>query len=405
MKSKKGVPLHPSSIVRLAVLWLFMPVLPYFSCSVVAQENADSVVNRLVEIGFENVRWTDHGLERIYAFENNVYVVQADGVKQALRILREMGASNDRFYKLILTDQDIPQVAVVREPGGEWDVTYELDDSWKAVKEVKAWNRSLHKMDVSLEPRLHFKNLIINQIYQYLFELNPTLETSLWPGGKVLAQLIVPVMNDGYRWPQNKVRPGILAVSQHFRFPQNVFADLTLGTFTQDVYGFDADFKMPLKDERFMLNARLGVVEYGRWLRFRFRHTGEMAYYWSAGGNFFWKPYNTTIKVRIEQYLKKELGVKVEMNRHFKYGVIGLYAQKANGALANGGFQFYINLPPYKKIVAPYSRFGLRGTGVKYIGSNELKYYKMPVVDGQSENLTKTNQFNPLFIKNLINDY
>lgn len=407
MKNKKDVPLHPNSMLRTYALCAFSLFIANLPLVARAQENADVLVERLVERGFENVRWVQNGIERVYALENNLYPVQAEGIAEALRIIKDAGLQEDMFYKVIVTRQNVPQLALTHEPGGEWDAAYELDESWKALRGVKVKNPSQFKVDVSLEPKLYFKNLIINQIYQYLLELNPTVEVSLWPGGKFIGQVLIPVKNDGYRWPQNKVRPGLVGVSQQFRLPMNIIGEATLGTFTQQVYGLDVDLKMPLKDERFMLEGRLGLVEFGRWQRMtNFRHTGEFTNYWSIGGSFFWPRYNTTFRLHTEQYIQKEIGVKAEMVRHFRYASIGFYAQKASNYKTEGGFSFYVQLPPFKKVKLPYNvRVGMRGTGVKYIAGNHQIYYKMPVVDGQSDNLMRRNEFNPLYIMNVINDY
>lgn len=406
MKNKKDVTLHPNSMLRTYALCAFLLFFVNFPQVVRAQEDGEALVERLVERGFENVRWVQNGIERVYALENNLYPVQAEGIAEALRIIKESGLQDDTFYKVIITQHNVPQVALTREPGGEWDATYELDESWKALKGVKVQNSSQFKVDVSLEPKLYFKNLIITQVYQYLLELNPTVEVSLWPGGKVIGQLLIPVLNDGYKWPKNKVRPGLIGVSQQFRLPKNIIGEATIGSFTQDVYGLDVDVKVPLKDERFLLEGRLGMVEYGRWQKFKFRHTGDYSSYWAVGGSFFWPRYNTTFRLRTEQYLKKEVGVKAEMVRHFRYTSIGFYAQKAANHSAEGGFSFYVQIPPFKKVRLPYNvRVGMRGTGVKYIAGNSQSNYKMPVVDGQNDNLMRRNEFNPLYIKNVINDY
>lgn len=91
-------------------------------------------------------------------------------------------------------------------------------------------------------PQLAFKNLVITQIYQVLFDLSPAIEVSLWKGMKLTAQVKIPVYNDGYGKYEGKVHPGNLTLSQRFRLPYNVFGKVTVGYFNADQYGFDVDF-------------------------------------------------------------------------------------------------------------------------------------------------------------------
>ena len=52
----------------------------------------------------------------------------------------------------------------------DWNVSYELGDTWKNARKIKLKNSSLFKIDVLVYPQLAFKNLVITQIYQVLFD-------------------------------------------------------------------------------------------------------------------------------------------------------------------------------------------------------------------------------------------
>ena len=156
----------------------------------------------------------------------------------------------------------------------------------------------------------------------------------------------------------------------------------------------------PFKDERFSLEGRIGYVGFGYWHGFKFRYNDKYTTYWSVGGNFYWPRYNTQFKLRAEQYLLKEKGVRFEMIRHFRYASIGFYAVKAEHANSNGGFKFIVALPPYKykrhKYIPRVSTS--LGTGITYNAGNEKYYYKMPYSNA-SDNIMQQNSFNPYFIK------
>ena len=62
----------------------------------------------------------------------------------------------------------------------DWNVSYELGDAWENARKIKLKNSSLFKIDVLVYPEFSFKNVIITQIYQVLFDLSPAIEISLW---------------------------------------------------------------------------------------------------------------------------------------------------------------------------------------------------------------------------------
>ena len=61
-----------------------------------------------------------------------------------------------------------------------------------------------------------------------------------WKGIKATAQVKIPVYNDGYGAREGKVQPGFLTLSQRFRLPYNVFGKFSVGYFSGNRYGADA---------------------------------------------------------------------------------------------------------------------------------------------------------------------
>lgn len=169
----------------------------------------------------------------------------------------------------------------------DWNVSYDLGDTWKEARKIKKKNSSLFKVDVLVYPQLALKNLIITQIYQVLFDLSPAIEVSLWKGMKLTGQLKIPVYNDGYGIYEGKVHPGHLTISQRFRLPYNIFGKVTAGYFNMDRYGIDANFMYPFKDERFAALLRLGYTGIGYWDSFKLHYDPTMTFTWSIGASFF----------------------------------------------------------------------------------------------------------------------
>ena len=400
--------------------WLATILIILSTATVQGQEEGKNAVEELVSLGFENVRCAEDEDERIYTIENNVYKAQGVGIAKAIGIIQKNGLPANKRCKVIVTHLEVPELSLTYQQSSTndttqlarktgWTTSYEVDDSWKEVKKEKAKNSSRFKVDILIYPQLSFKNLIITQIYQVLFTLNPTVEVSLWPGMKLTGQIIVPVYNDGYSIYQDRVHPGFITLSQRFRLPFNIKGKATVGYFNADRYGGDLMLFYPFKDERFSLEGRIGSVAIGYWDGFKLHYDVDFSTTWSIGGNFYWPRYNTQFSLKGEQYLMGEKGVKFEMIRHFRYASVGFYAQKGQHANSNGGFRFQVLLPPYK-----YKRFKNKyiprvntsyNMGIVYNAGNEQYYYRQYRSEA-NENIMNNNSFNPYFIKSeLSNNY
>jgi len=334
-------------------------------------QTGESTVDALVEMGFENVGWTEDGNERVYVLQNSAYRLQGVGIGKAVDVIQKMGLPEEKSCRIIVLDNNVPQISLYYHPikgdsvlqaeRDDWNVSYELGDTWKNARKIKLKNSSLFKIDVLVYPQLAFKNLVIT----------------------------------------HKVHPGHITISQRFRLPYNVFGKVTVGCFSADQYGVDAEFYRPFKDERFSLMARIGYTGMGYWSGFRYVYDPSTALVtWSLGGSFYWPQFNTQFNLKAEQYLLKEKGVKFEMIRHFRYCSIGFYAMKAEHAKMNGGFRFQVALPPYK-----YKRKGYiprvntsANMGIVYNAGNERYYYRQYKAE-VSDNIMEENSFNPYFIK------
>lgn len=382
------------------------------------QIGGESTTEELVSIGFENVRWTENDKERIYTIENNVFKANGVGIAKAIEIIQRQGLPANKRCKVIVTHLEVPEISLTYHPSGNdtiatgekanWETSYEIGDSWKEVKHEKKKNSSRFKVDILIYPQLSYKNLIITQIYQALFTLNPAIEISLWPGMKFTGQVILPIYNDGYSIYQDRIHPGFITLSQRFRLPFNIKGKATVGYFNADRYGMDLMLFYPFKiDERFSLEGRIGAVGIGYWDGFKLHYDKDLELTWTIGANFYWPRYNTQFSLKGEQYLMGEKGVKFEMIRHFRYASVGFYAVKSKDVNTNGGFRFQVLLPPYKQKRHKYiPRVSTSyNMGIAYNAGNEQYYYRQYRSEA-NENIMNNNSFNPYFIKSeLSNNY
>ena len=384
---------------------------------VFGQVGGEATTEELVNMGFENVRWTENENERIYTIENNVYKANGVGIAKAIEVIQNQGLPENKPCKVIVTNLNVPELSLTYLPTANvkaeennlsgWQTSYDIE-GWNEIKKEKVKNSSRFKVDIVVYPQLSYKNLIITQIYQVLFTLNPAIEVSLWPGSKLTGQVIVSLYNDGYGTFYDKVHPGFITLSQRFRLPFNIKGKATVGYFNADRYGMDFMLYYPFKDERFSLEGRVGATGIGYWDGFMLHYDKDLSLTWTIGANFYWPKYNTQFSLKGEKYLMGEKGVKFEMIRHFRYASVGFYAMKGKDANSNGGFRFQILLPPYK-----YKRFKNKyiprvntsnNMGIVYNAGNEQYYYRQYRSEAD-ENIMNNNKFNPFFIKSELSNY
>ena len=381
-------------------------------------QTGEETVDALVEMGFENVGWTEDAEERVYVLQNTAYRLHGIGIGKAVDVIQEMGLPERKACRIIVLDNNVPQISLCYHPiigdsvpeaeRRDWNVSYELGDSWKKVRGVKKKNSSLFKVDIVVYPELSLQNLVITQIYTVLFNLDPTIEVSLWKGAKLNAQVIIPIYNE-YGSAYGQVRQGYVGLTQQVRLPWNTFLTAAVGSFTNNRWGGDLNAIHYFKDERFSVEGRIGYTGASRFRNWRWKVSPLKRLTWTLGGGFYWPKYNTQFKAKVEQYLLGEKGVRFEMTRNFRYTSIGFYAMKvqyAGNKGYNGGFRFQINLPPYR-----YKRRGYiprvlpsRSFGMSYNAGNE-RYYGKSYTPVLSNTIAQENSLNPYFIKSELLNY
>lgn len=397
-------------------LMFLASVLPLFA----AAQSGEDTVEELVRMGFENVCWAEDEGERVYVLENTAYRIDGIGIGKAIDLIQKYGLPEEKkMCRLIVLNNNVPMISLCCNAGGDkeitrhdWNVSYDLGDSWELVKGVKRENSSLYKVDVLVYPSFSFKNVRLSVMYEFLINLSPAVEVSLWKGSKLSAQLIVPVLNQ-YGYYYDDVRPGMVTLSQKVRLPYNIFLTGTVGIFNNNRWGADLKVEHFFKNERFSVDGRFSYTGWGRWGEwilgknihpFKFGYDkNSMVFTGSIGGSYYVPEYNLQLSVHGERYLLGEHGLRFDMIRHFRYCSIGFYGMKLNKGVNNGfnaGFRFQVTLPPYK-----YKRRGYvprvqlsRNMGLSYNAGNEFRYGKTFKAQA-SDNMNEYNRFNPYYIK------
>ena len=372
-------------------------------------QSGEATVDVLVGMGFENVSWTEDEKERVYVFENTPYRLSGVGVGKAIDRIQEIGMPANKTCRVIVLENNVPLISLNYQPilgdtvtvatRYDWNVSYNLGDSWKKVRKQKSKNSSLFKVDVVIYPELSLQNYILNQIYTALFNISPAVEVSLWKGMKFTGQIIIPVYND-YGRSSSEIRQGFISLTQAVRLPYNIFANVNIGTFNNSRWGADLRVKHVLmKDQRFSFEGRVGYTGVSTFEDFVWHVSPLKRLTWTLGANFYYPKYNTQASLKLEQYLLGEKGVRFDIMRNFRHTSIGFYFMKAENAPRNGGFYFQIALPPYGK----YKRKHVRVTPAKYFGmsynAGNERYYGKSYTPQLGSTLAYEMNYNPYFIK------
>ncbi len=387
------------------VVWMVLSV-----ASSTAQ-SASTVIDRLVEMGFENVAEGETSAGRVIVLENSAWKLDQVGIRAALETIGADMTRDSKPCRVIVLNNNVPQISLYCDPAtaigdsltgvapSQWTVSYRLGGVWKEARQLEPANRSLYKVDIAVFPEFQFRNIKLQKPYDILLNLSPALRISLWKGMMLTAQVVVPIYNSGYdRSYYSKVRPGYLVLAQQFRLPRAWFMQASVGCFNQFRWGVDLRAFHPFANERFALLMRVGTVGSSTFWNWKWHYTWPKDWIASVGGQYYIPRFNLQFNVNAGRYIMGDYGVRVDMTRHFRNASIGVYAQRTTKIDINGGFHFTIALPPYR-----YKRNkGFRFTTADYfqLEYNAAAYDREGAVcrTDPGENWSQNN-FNPYFIK------
>lgn len=372
--------------------------------------HADSVAQRLAAAGFANVRAVETPEFTVYTVENDYYKIPAEGFARAVQIIEGAGLDGTRPVKLIGTNYKIPELTITYDPDvGLWRATKRLDASWDAVKDQERLNDTFLKTNLTLYPALSLTNLVIDQVYQSLWEIKPTLEVPLWKGARFTYQLIIPIYTDFIDASYKKVHPGFITLSQRFRDPWhlNILGKVTVGNMSNRRYGAMLEAAWWFPNERFWLDANAGVVAPAMFNGFQWRYALEPRFIFGLAGNYYNPSLQTQFILRAQRFLYGDYALKYEMIRHFRHCSVGFYAEWGVEIYDriyytpnfNGGFRFQIALPPFRMKRHGYiPKITTSGQmGMSYNANNEQRFYQELRTEAD-DNIMSKNYYNPYYI-------
>lgn len=320
------------------------------------------VTEKLQQLGMENIRVvTDDGNTTV-AFENNVYRGTYRGIGKA--IVAALEGMNRGNLQMMVLDDAIPQLCitltekVIREYKEkqitladvyrQMGINYDTDEAMRILKHShKIINSSAGKVDIVVYPEVKLENSSLDRLYSYYINLAPAVEMDLWKGAELTAQVVFPIVTN-LKGQYNKIRPGVIALSQEFNFGKGFLGRMAAGNFTNNRMGVQAEMKYRTANGRLELGAVAGSTvqsiltnDEGWYISRKQRINAALK------ASVYEPHYNLQFDLQASRYLYGDYGVRGDCTRHFGEYAIGLYGMYTDGEI-NGGFHFAIPLPGKK---------------------------------------------------------
>lgn len=331
------------------------------NCCVLSTIHAQ-VSEELKAIGMENIRCTQSQGMTTVSFENNVYRSTYNGVAKAIDACLKSEIQGS-LQLVVLVNQiprlcislpdtllqsyqqkDIALKQVYQQMGISVDTDQAMNTLKKADKEVAS---SAWKVDLVVYPDLFLENNTFDELYTYAINLNPAIEMELWKGGRVTAQVILPIATN-LNGEMKRIRPGIIALSQDIRLKHNIFGKLTVGNFTNNRIGAQLEMKYRTDNGRWEIGALIGSTGFSTVTSEEGWYIGRKQRINASVSASMYEPHtNLQFDLKASRYIYGDYGLRADCTRHFGEYTIGVYGIYTEGEI-NGGFHFAIPLPGKK---------------------------------------------------------
>lgn len=281
----------------------------------------------LVDEGFEAVGTCIDGSKAVVTYENRLY---RDDIRAVEAIVQSVTThlADIQSVQLVPTRTGIRLATIdlsVSEMGTAIDPSTTSAELAISSPLPDTQNSPSLKLDAVLHPVIRAQFGDFDTPIRADIELNPTLETALWPGATAMAQLVLPILSD-VQGSDGSVRAGIVALHQRVRLPGATFARVSAGRFTRNRYGVDLGATSYLAEGRLVVHARLGRTGFSDFDGTRALYSALNTTTYSAGIEAVVLPtYALTIGANVERYLSEKTGVRGEIARQFGETRIGFF--------------------------------------------------------------------------------
>ena len=366
--------------------------LLFLACqqSLMAVDDGEAAA-RLSALGFENVRVADYGRGTVFAsFEATGYRGTYYGAAAGLRELARLYPEAGKFRVFLLEDQ-LPRVALTASVvDGQWTVAgdYDLTDYETALRIKPQVNGSAAKFDLTVFPMFSWINHRFNQAFEYVVSIAPALQTSLWPGNRIILQPVIPVSYDVQSINSEAyVHVGVANIAQDLTFGHGRFTTtLTGGFFLYDRLGFD--LRVGWRATPCLTLSAEGSITGEALVRDGHYDIGPLKKISALAKADYYEP-RTRLQAQLTagRFVFGDYGVRADISRHFGDYTIGLYGIYTGGE-DNVGFHFAIPFGPKH-----YARKG--AFRVKLPDYYDLEYNQVSAFKYYDEQMGQTLEVRP----------
>ena len=330
----------------------------FIAANAMAQEAVNpqkSLVDKLVKAGFENVGIYQEKKEVYLFYENRLYRWEIEGLSKVIQSAASELSDSIRLHVIPLYNQ-IP-VAVVTSGiqaykkmiSGEnanhslanpISVNLNSDSVGVIQKSLSLQNSPSRKLDLIFLPGLRFQYGNLSNPWEKRISISPILQTSLWKGNLLSAELLIPLFNDLQQHYEGDIRLETATLNQLFRLPKNLFIYTSAGIFpytarlTSSInykrYGVSTEFRKYLLNGRLSAGGTFGLTGY-------LDYVGGTLNYWPVDQfNFtLYTEYREPTldlftRLTAGKFLYNDYAVRLDFKRRFHESTLGVFIIKSN---------------------------------------------------------------------------
>ncbi|HUF09768.1 MAG TPA: YjbH domain-containing protein [Rhodothermales bacterium] len=342
---------------RLFILLVFFAQGP---AALIAQPapapGVDDIVAALAESGFENLGVVRAEDRLIVTYENRVYRYEIRAFSEVVSTIVRF-ARDAKSLTVIQQRHGLPLRSLTAplgnfrplQPGtvavSEMDVVETSVDAadWASVSSSASRTASsFRRFDVTMQPHVAIRFGNYADALQTQIGLVPEIRTTIVPGLRGRAQVILPIQNE-LDEQGDYVRPGLVSINQTLRIHDDTFVSLSGGYFSHNRYGVDLESRTFLRGRRFSVGVRIGYTGYagirdGSWSQ---SSIGRLCA--ALTTDVYVRRHSLLIRSGLHRFVYGDVGWRLDVVRTFgevQLGLFGLVSQAEN----NAGFSLAIPL-------------------------------------------------------------
>jgi len=341
----------------------------------------------LVHQGFENISLAAAGEDTLYVdYENRVFRNEVTAAGVVLAALNEKLANVEvvaltpRNRDLAICTIYVPLSAYREFISGGLEAralaeALVMDKGHGALSTAQQTSRaesSFGRVDVTVRPGVAFQLGNYDDRLKINLNLLPELSATLWRGGRLLVQALVP-LHDEIGLYTNEVRLSRAVLNQWLRLPGDGFASVSVGGFYPDRYGAAAECGYYFFDRHVHLGA---AAEYSGFLLYqdkKWNYSDPGRWTYRTHAKYIFSRIDLIVGVQYAEYLHEDHGGQLDATRIWGDAEVGVYGAKTN-VDRFGGVRLKIPLPPKRssrparlRVTSPgYLQLGYQATNEVY---------------------------------------